>query len=395
MKLTKNDFFGYMLMLVIFIFSPFYVFASGMPQPAHIIMLIASVAIIFINHKYCVSILKANKSLIAFLAVVFSVNFFYFFEYKKIIFIIKSMYWLYGFIMFLSVLCVFDNKWLGSWIKKFIILQLCFISISYLVGWGGYAFWPRYDYFFNGPSQLGYFSLSSFIIYLALSRGKLTIDFLAVYFLTGFSILMTGSRSCLLAFIPLILLLVYFEKGNYKKQLILISVPIFIYIFFYFLRLPWHNPNQEISYLLKQGDDVGTFAFSRLAELCSQCSTSETYSIEHQMQARGFFRVLDFPQYLLFGAGQGMDERFCNFNEIAYEIHSSILGVLFYYGLPGLAFFLSAVYKAFKNKINILLLSPLFVYGLFTFGLRSPYFFLTLGFVALIPNFFDSNAKYR
>ena len=378
-------------MLGVFIFSPFYFFDSGTPQPSHIIMLIASVAIIFINNKYCVSILKSNMSLITFLAVVFSVNFFYFFEYRNIIFIINSIYWLYGSIIFLSVLCVFDNKWLASWTKKLIILQLCFILISYLVGWGAYDYWPRYQYFFNGPNQLGLFALSTLIIYLVLSRGKITTGFLAAYFLGGCAIVMTGSRGCFLALIPLVLLMSYLEERNFKKQFILISVSIFIFLFFYFLKLPWYKPNFESF----TSDDVGTNTFSRFSVLCIYCDSIQLNLVEYQLQARGFFRLLDFPQYLLFGSGQGMHERFCNLEEQCYEIHSSILGVLFYYGLPGLAFFLMAVYNAFKYKINILLLLPLFVYGLFTYGLRSPYFFLTLGFVALIPNLFDSNAKYR
>ncbi len=380
-------------MLCIFIFSPFYIFASGSAQPAHISMFLLSVPIIFMNSKYCISILKSNKSLIAFLAVVFSVNLFYFLEYREIIFIINSLYWLYGFIIFLSILCLGDNKWLSSWIKKFIILQLCFILISYLVGWGDYSFWPRYNYYFNSPNQLGLFVLSAFIIYIALGRCKVTIGLLVVYFLALFAILTTGSRSCFFAFAPFIFLLVYFEKGNYSKQFLIISLPICIYVFFNFLNLPWHNPNYGISSLDPQQIDIGSNTINRIRELCVQCSDSAYYSIKNQLDVRGYFRIIDFPQYLLFGSGQGMYERFTNSEVNAYEIHSSILGVLFYYGLPGLALFLLGVYKVFKNKINILFLLPLFVYGLFTFGLRSPYFFIVLGFVALVPNLFDSNSK--
>ena len=46
-----------------------------------------------------------------------------------------------------------------------------------------------------------------------------------------------------------------------------------------------------------------------------------------QLEVRGYLRIIQYPQYLFFGAGQGMDERFDNIN--GYEVHSSFAGVLF------------------------------------------------------------------
>jgi hypothetical protein len=47
-KTSKNKFFGLMLMFSAIFLSPFYLFESGLPQPAHILMLIAAVSIVIL-----------------------------------------------------------------------------------------------------------------------------------------------------------------------------------------------------------------------------------------------------------------------------------------------------------------------------------------------------------
>jgi hypothetical protein len=384
-KITGNQIFGFLLMFGVIMLSPFYLYASGLPQPAHILMLVASIAIILINKKYCIDILNINKKLIAFLIYVLTVNIIWYLIYKNIIFIINSLYWIYGFILMMSVLCIFSDEWLIGWIKKLILLQLIFVFISYLAGWGGFTYWPRYEFYFNGPNQLAYFALSMLIVYTTLDRDNSSIGLLIVYFLAICVAFMTGARSLYLAFTPMVGILIYMARGCYWRQFLFIFFPIFAYYLFDIFELPWHISNQA------QHSNIGEKTFDRFRELCVSCSPTDYYSIEHQLRARGYLRILDFPQYLLFGAGQGLDERFGSIGDFTYEIHSSLFGVLFYYGITGFILFLMSTYVFFKNKINITLLSPLFVYGLFTYGLRSPYFWVVLGFVALIPNIFAKN----
>ncbi len=395
MKITKNQFFGFILMLSAIMMSPFYLYPSGSAQPSHFLMLITSIAIIFINRKKSIFLLKSNKAFVVFLCWVFSINLIYYLEYKKYIFIINSIYWFYGFLIFLSVLCVFNDKWLAGWIKKLIWIQLVIILISYLIGLGTFTYWPRYEFFFNSPNQLAYYTLAILIIYTSINQGTINAAFLVIYSLAVFAILITGSRSAFLGFIPMILILLYITKGSYKKQFLLILLPIVVYQINHIFGLLWcvPNPNQDLIFSNDYVYEVGKNTISRIAELCVNCKTNDFHSIESQLRYRGYLRILDFPQYLLFGAGQGLDERFFPPNEISYEIHSSLFGVLFYYGLIGLILFLAALYKLFKSKINILLLSPLFLYGLFTYGLRSPYFWLVLSFTAFIPNIFDRDAN--
>lgn len=387
-EISKNQFFGLILMFGVIFLSPFYFYASGMPQPAHILMLIASMAVVFINRGNCFGLIKANVFLIAFLVLVFLINIIYFIQFNKTIFIVNSLYWLYGLILLLAVICVSCDDWVLNWVKRFVLLQLTLILICYLMSWGGFLFWPRYQYFFNGPNQLAYYVLSMLIVYSVIDRGNVERGLLFAYFLTTSAIIMTGARSMFIAFLPMIFILLYIARCNLRKQIFILLIPVILYYLFIQMGLPWYIPT-DAEKLAGQNFNIGSNTLNRFRELCVSCNSTDYYSIEYQLRARGYLRILDFPEYLFWGAGHGMDERFGALDGHAYEIHSSLGGVLFYYGIVGLAAFLIAVYKIFKNKINILFLAPIFAYGLFTYGLRSPYFWFVLGFVASSPNLFN------
>ena len=202
-----------------------------------------------------------------------------------------------------------------------------------------------------------------------------------------------------IAFVPMIIILMLVARGNYRKMLFVILIPVAVYYIFVILELPWYVPTEAEKLagqnfeLARKNYNVGNNTLNRFAELCTSCSSTDYYSIEYQLRARGYLRLIDYPQYLIFGAGQGMDERFGDLDGFTYEIHSSLFGLWFYYGLTGIILFVVAIYKLFNNKANIILLAPVFVYGLFTYGLRSPYFWLILGFVALSPNILNKNKK--
>lgn len=98
--------------------------------------------------------------------------------------------------------------------------------------------------------------------------------------------------------------------------------------------------------------------------------------------ARGYDRLLLFPEYLVFGAGEGAVERFAGRVWFLGEIHSSWVGVLFCYGFVGAALFAmfvaSAVARIRDRWSRVLLLGPL-VYGFTTYSIRNWYSWVALG----------------
>ncbi len=390
---------GLLLMVSGIIFSPFYVYASGLPQPAHVVMLVAALALITLNASKCKNLAKENRIGVLFLSLVALINVVYAAIYLDKGFIVSTVYWVYGYLLLLAVMCIARDKVLAVWIGRLIVLELLLVAISYLVGWGSYTWWPRYEYFFNGPNQLAYFVICLLLVYTAVTVGKMGWGFYFAYALTVFAIITTGGRSAYLAGLPLILLFLWMARKRAGHLVLLMSIPVVVNMAFQPLCLPLHMPSNQgnvYTSCLDRPDsadarDVSSNTISRIDNLSVNKEVTDHKSVWTQLFARGYMRVVQYPQYLLYGAGQGRDERFGEVGGYVYEIHSSLIAVLFYYGVAGALLFAAFLWGLFTVKRNVLFLSPLFVYGLFTYGLRSPYFWMALGFLVLMPDLLKSS----
>lgn len=194
---------------------------------------------------------------------------------------------------------------------------------------------------------------------------------------------------------PLVLLLLWVARSSLMHVVLLLLIPFAVNFVFKPLCLPSYMPtpegvNKRIGCLVNEDPTDTRFVTAntiyRLSSLTTQEEIKDQRSVWSQLLARGYMRVVQYPQYLLYGAGQGKDDRFGGLNGDYYEIHSSPVAVLFYYGIVGFLLFAAFLWKLFSSKINLLFLSPLLVYGLFTYGLRSPYFWLALGFLVFMPD---------
>lgn len=97
------------------------------------------------------------------------------------------------------------------------------------------------------------------------------------------------------------------------------------------------------------------------------------------MEERAYDRLVKFPEYLILGAGEGANERWGE--GPVPEIHSTLAGVLFYYGIPGTFSLLGFLYLIWsslpKGWQKLLLLAP-FLYSLGTYNLRNTMFWVGL-----------------
>lgn len=402
----SSQIWGLVLMFSAIVLSPFYFYVSGLPQPGHIVMLAASIALIGLNATQCLALVKQNKVGALFVLLVLFVNLVYALLYQDKSFLVSFVYWLYGFVLLVAAMAVAQDQKVAMWVSRFILFKFALVVVLYLLGWGGYTWWPRYNYFFNGPNQLAYFAICLLLVFVAATRAKWSASFYAAYALTIFIVISTGGRSAYLAMLPLVGLLLWMARRQLLNGLLLLVLPLALNLVFEPLCLPLYKPAQqgnEFSGCTTFGGDdiksVSELTLDRIYTLSLEPQALENKSVLVQLSARGYIRAVDHPQYLLFGAGQGMDERFGDIDGHVYEIHSSILAVLFYYGIGGLTLFTMFIWRIFNIKINILFLAPLFVYGLFTYGLRSPYFWVALAFLSTAPNLFqltkNSISNYR
>jgi O-antigen ligase len=179
-------------------------------------------------------------------------------------------------------------------------------------------------------------------------------------FITALIILISGTRSAFLC------------------------LPFFFFIFLYFIRF------FKINFFLM----VFFFIFSIFATSFQEILTItidrflSTDYLSH-LELRGYTRIIDYPQYLIFGSGQGLDERFYLTSDVingqtiyfSFEIHSSFVAILFYYGIIGFILFILFLYRIFKN-LNFIQRTAFilpFIYGLSTYGLRTPIFWFFIG----------------
>lgn len=98
-----------------------------------------------------------------------------------------------------------------------------------------------------------------------------------------------------------------------------------------------------------------------------------------EWEYRGYDRISNHPEYLIFGAGEGGYNRFDTFIE-NHEIHSSFGTIFFCYGIPGTLLFIFFVYSILKKLpwFYLVYSLPLFAYGVTHMGLRFTIFWVAL-----------------
>lgn len=327
-----------------FFLSGFYIFPSGLPQLAHIFIILSFFIFVFFNNKLKVI---GVRPLIFFVCYAVFINIYYTFLIDDLSYIISTIYWIFNLIFFWVLVSLESThtKKLFHYLSFIIPISLIINIIIWAVGAGRYDFSPRYNGYFNDPNQMAFWVLCSCAIGLILFNNlKFKI---IVYSLSFFLILLTMSRSATIGFLLLTLGLVFQHKSRLDLKIIFSLISLFITIASFFILLHFgflDNIVTRFSEGIQQNDD--------------------------QVSSRGFDILINFPEYLLFGAGQGA---YYLYSDTGNEIHSTWLGILFYYGVVGFFLFIYFLFKIFKKldfAEKIIFLGPMF-YGFFTYNART------------------------
>lgn len=341
----------------------FYVFPSGLPQPAHI------VAVLFISLS--IANLKIGKEtnilpirLFGYYTIyTLSINLIYFVLHLDTSFLISSLYTIFNYLLLLSLYVSFNGD---SKLKKksinAILVSFLFLVIIYFAGYGRNDFGFRYNGFFNDPNQMAHWGLCLYAAIALFTSSLLTI--IIGFFFLLIIILASASRSGLLglgAIILGVILSFFSNKGintigaSYKKLIARTAVLAgIVCVFLNFNKIDFEK--------IKVIDNI----IDRVEETDSR----------EQLEVRGYDLILDYPEYLAFGAGQGNMSRF---NKEG-EIHSNWAGILFYYGIIGFTLFVLMLYVMLRKlpfSYVLIALGPL-LYGFSTYGIRTPVFYLYL-----------------
>ena len=238
------------------------------------------------------------------------------------------------------------------------------IVIAFMLGIGRFDVFPRYNFFFNDPNQMAYWLICMSVILFLFNRDRPTLLLLDVL-VSILPILVSMSRSGSIGFALYglgILLHLLQRSGHRWLRLLLLSM------------------------ILIVGAAAGSTAYTYFAggldDELTLLRRFELLDLEEQLSDRGYLRILTYPEYIFAGAGNGAHERFGT----QYEVHSTVMGILFHYGIATFACFFGAFFFCLKrgdSATRLVLLAPLF-YGLSTYGFRTPTFWVMIAAILVL-----------
>ncbi|MEN1944767.1 hypothetical protein WCE55_13065 [Luteimonas sp. MJ293] len=206
---------------------------------------------------------------------------------------------------------------------------------------------------FNNPNQLGYFSLLLCAIFVLVGstsvvwslRGAFV--FAATLVCVGFSASLTTMASVLPLFVAAALkvdrLSMLLRAGGVAAGVCVLGLPILL--------------------MTSLGESLNRTLQSRLGLLGMKS--------DNVVESRGYDRILDNPEYVVFGAGEGGLWRFGFEHQL--EIHSSWGTMLFSYGVLGFVLFIALLIVLLRGRplwVWLVVLAPS-LYGLTHQGLRT------------------------
>jgi len=345
--------------------TPFYVFASGLPQPGDLfVIVLVPIALRRWNGRLPVPALPAVRALCWFTLWVFVVDYVWtialgnFSLFGPDSLVLYPLYYIYNTLLFLVGIVLFQRH--GERFLR-VTLFVTYLSVAMLVVASFFhQTGIRGSIFFNNPNQLGYYGLlAACLVVLLHWRLRLRLwTSGAIIACCGYLAALSASRSAIGGIAILLTLLVF---SNPRIALGVAAAAILL-LFAGGLIIDAINAAEDR--VRNRRSNVGFF------------------------EERGYARIREHPEYLVFGAGEGGLSRFAENRRSQYEIHSSGGTVLFSYGLIGTLVFLAFLWYTVRGvrwRLSFVLIPPLF-YGLAHQGLRFTTLWVLLAlFVALKP----------
>jgi len=283
-------------------------------------------------------------------------------------FVMSAIYYIFDMIVFLAVLVMYE-KYQERFIRLTVNLVLVSVVIQTLMT---FVYTRestlRSSGLFNTPNQLGYFAILASAIVL-LGQRKLSMSTMQVVvgqLCSCYLALLSASKAALVS----VALLVMIAAINRFKMLLAIAA---VASFFLFISNPFESAMERSQQRITADQSLGFF------------------------EERGYDRIVDDPQYLIFGAGEGAYIRYEFTSRIkAHELHSSIGTLIFCYGFIGTLLFFNFLWQVARggNFRRFLLLIPPAAYGLTHQGLRFTLLWIMFAVVVML-NDVDSRTRMR
>ena len=343
---------------------PFYFFSSGNPQISDFLL-----SLLFLSMVLNGNIIKLNKEKVSRLLIKFvlytyivTISWWIFIDGRivnKLSTLVFPIFYTYNALLFMINIYMY-KKYKHNIIKYIIVsiyisvfIQIILIPISITTG-------TRDSLFFNNPNQLGYYTLIMICLHSVLTEKiKSTIPITLLFYGAILLLAIISTSRAAIFSVLLIIFVNMIRSGiiNYKQfisiaLIVLTAVPIF-----------------GLTGIGKLKMDNVIYQFESIGQ-----------RNHDSLEGRGYDRIWENPQYLIFGAAEGNYDRF---SEYGIEMHSSFGTIFFSYGIVGFSIFILFILNIFKKNglIYIAYSIPIFAYGLTHMGLRFSIFWLYMSMV--------------
>ncbi len=365
--------FGHILFILGVFAKQFYLLPSGNLQIGDILMLCSFLWHFLVEKKGLLYIHKDEYYLLGYFLFITVINSVYYIIYRDIGFMKSTLYYIFN-IMILLVFIVFIRENMECFLNALRKILQCGLIMQLVIFLGGFGRWyasNRYEGTFNDPNQYGvYIFFSVLIIYITgcIFEKKNWLWMLLGFFL----ILPSASMGMLVGYFAFGVS--FFIVNNYKtspkKVLVVLVVLVILILLLIGIWAGYIKTPEFISDL-----SIYKRFFEKLERLSGN---SQVGSI---LSDRGWERVLDSPEFLLFGSGEGRYDRFGT----NLEIHSSILGPVFYYGVLPFMLFVCWGIQKFKGleKRCYCVYVALLVESFFLVNTRQPMFWMIIALAGI------------
>lgn len=353
-------------------FKQFYIFESGSIQIGDICFMLAfglGCLLGLLKFK------KIDQPLVVFVILTFIINGLYFLRYKEG-FILSSLYLLFNLVIVILFRFLMNNNDFVNNFSSVLKVNLIFqISVLFL-GVGRYLGGSRYQGTFNDPNQFAFFIMTNFfLMYLTSAYRKEHINPIW-YLLTAGCVLSSVSSGMIVAFgiFLVFALLIPFLKNKKKVFKVFALFGAFMIIFLLAFNL------NSIFLTLSEVTNLSVIN-SVIYRINQKVDLLGSYEgLMGYVKDREMLRVFIEPQYFLYGCGEGMHDRFLHISGEYHEIHNSVMGLFYYYGLIPFIFLVMWVKR---NVYNLPVESygcmiALFLEALTLVNHRQPFFWMCI-----------------
>lgn len=363
------------LLLLFILLRPFYFRAAGQVQPADGLLMLYFFCRVYkdVKEETIVSNIKKNQLLYIFLIFAIMINAFYHKVVADPRFMYSSLYLVYIGITVYS----YDSGVSRSLIDKIRYILYVNLGIQFLIYCSGlgrvyYELWEngatRYMGTFTDPNQLGFYVFIILVFVYLTKHERIDRYLFPISTVVGiFLAIQSKSLSALLGlFVLYVLLILQFVSEKLKLSRVALCVGLVLITsgvgYYFWPSADFHLENVEYT-------TVNRIRYKLYKVIYAD-------GIKDILRERAAEKILNYPEYFLYGAGEGNYERY--YPEPVNEIHSSFVNLFFSYGIIPFTLLISWFKKRLRrlNAVSWITFTAILVESMFLVNYRQALFWI-------------------